>query len=228
MLYGDIYYYNIKKTPVDIQNISFKTGDLLFYKWNDYNIISYNADQKTRNIQYHMLSHSIYNTLVGLVKGYDYTHIGIIIMVDNEPHVYECTEPYTYTINKIEKHGNIVSDMPSLLPLNYINLYRGHCYHVPYTGTPINNVKNFIENYKDTPFKTDHNMFLNMYYNYSIPPTFNCCTIVSHFLNSFNIVNFGNIYTQTPHSIYKKIQQSHMYDTSKKTMLKNNYAVYKQ
>jgi len=53
IMYNDVSYYMIEKKNIfDLNQIKFRTGDLLFFRWNDDTLLSYNNLTKENYIRH--------------------------------------------------------------------------------------------------------------------------------------------------------------------------------
>ena len=225
------YYFKRKPKIINTNNVNFRTGDIILFKWNGYNMFTYDSIKKKSTTNFHMISHSISNTLQSIVKGHEYTHSAVVVVMNDIPYVYDCTNTNSYVREKYCAYtGNFINETPCLLPLKFLNYYDGHCYHFSYVGPKItfSRVVPFIKKYKNIKLYLSFiKMFYNCIVNSTEPDYFTCCSFVSHFLNRHGIINIPNIYIMTPQMLYNSILQSNNY-ISNPILLQNLSAIVSQ
>ena len=55
------YYFKRKPKIINTNNVNFRTGDIILFKWNGYNMFTYDSIKKQSTTNAHMISHSISN-----------------------------------------------------------------------------------------------------------------------------------------------------------------------
>ena len=235
LIVPDIYYYMTPKLVFEIDSIKFRTGDLFLTRWQSEPLLSYNSKTKTRTFRIDSLLYTIYNNITSAMSrmGFTYTHSGVCIMIDNEPYIYECNNITHYTIDKIDHiYKKIIINTPSLLPLSYINNYRGHVYHYPYAGSDLNmnQVFKFIDTHKNNELLNISNINVDdLKFMYNNPNTLRkntCASLISKFISDFIRIP-QTVHIATPRNIINDCIQagSHLNEPH---LLKNNFSIYHQ
>ena len=229
IVYNDVSYYMIeKKNLFDPNQIKFRTGDLLFFRWNDDSLISYNEITKETTFNFKHLSDSICKTMYCMAAGI-YTHVGMIVVIDNVPYIYEITNADTYSMPKYCHYiGKNVLNTPSLQKLKCIQHYIGHVYHYSYLGKPFNKKKLFkyIKNQKNQTIHQSASKFVKSCI-YNKPYMVTCSSLIAGCLNDQNIFNYSNLYCATPGDLYKDCKKSKMYSDTH-SLIKNLFSILHQ
>ena len=233
LLMIEIKYFLLDKNQyniLSIDEINFRTGDLLFMKGNNSSLLSYNSINKTTNIN--LLNIINASTVTRFDFGY-YTHVAFIMCFNNVPYVYELNdnEPKQYRycnyLNKIRSNKK-----PVLLDINYLYKYNGHCYHYSYLGPTILNPEKFITEYKNkTLLKGITSIIKTLskcYESIQNIEYITCCTITAEFLKNNNVIKNSNTLFFTPQSLFNTaIVNNNKYDKIP-TLIKNYYSIYTQ
>ena len=233
IMYNDIsYYMTEKKNIFDPNQIKFRTGDLLFFRWNDDSLISYNNLTKETTFDIKYLSNSIHKTLYRILVGY-YTHVGMVVVIRGKPYVYETTHANTYTLPKFCMYQQkIVLNTPSLQDISCLQLYRGHVYHYKYLGKPFNMKKlnKYINMNVNNPISINFNSLITNVVPgciYGTPSMTTCSGLISSCLVDQNIFKCDKPLCSTPGDIYKNCKNSKLYDDDY-TVIKNNFSIIHQ
>lgn len=223
--YADLIYINFltKATVIKFSNIKFKTGDLIFCKWRGEVLLD---NYKNINIYPNHISEGFKNTIVGFIKGFKYTHCGVVIVINNIPFLYEVTNSDSYSYERYDPIlKRIILNKPSLYPLEKcVKHYKGHMWYVPYKGNKLNKnkVMKFIYNKKNETFGGKLNIIKN--YITGKTTSHNCASLVNDFLFKMKLIKSPTTGRTTPNSIYKKVMNSHYIDNN--TIIKNYWVKY--
>lgn len=221
LIYYDYEYYSINKSKflVDIKDVQFRTGDLVFTRY-DHSILNFNSQTCTSNINIKNIINS--TKIFSLLFIHNiYTHMGVIIIINNMPHVYEISN-----ISNVKR--------PRLIPIDdYVREYTGHVYHMSYIGDSLNtNISyNFINsnNHKHI-FSITPTFIYNYLNSFNKNNTINqyywitCCSLVAYFLKAHGIFH-KNCFRATPTTFLKYVCP-HFYRDVK--LLKNKYSIQHQ
>ena len=214
----DLQYHTCKKKLINKNDIYYRTGDLLFFRWVGNNlVIKDNVSDKLKIKKANMLSLNRYTLFSSIISGY-YTHIGMIIVINNIPYIYEITQHNSYKNRpKFDQWTRkVVSNKPTLLNISFMESYGGHVYYIPYIGDTINinKIINALNKYAN--FRLD---ILNStiqclsYDKLSINSNhyLSCTSFISNVLNDLGIVNSKHKNCSTPMSILKDCYKSGKY-----------------
>lgn len=140
----------IQSNPhAELTDIPFRTGDLIFFRWN------YTIGELDNNYTFTQTTHvDNMNTIVAMsdsyIKHIRFIHPGMIVVYDDIPYILELTARPVYC--NYEK--KVVSFKPSLTSLTTILEYYGIAGHLPYKGPPIS--KNTIHSILSEKHKYTH------------------------------------------------------------------------
>lgn len=118
------------------KNVTYRTGDLLLFKCTNTNIIK--KSKKLFNIDFSKFFTKDYyeNNLLKLYTK-KYIHIGIVIVINNHPYIYEISDK-SYNKKRYDNYTNkYVYNKPALIDISYLNHYYGDVYKSSYIGPEI-------------------------------------------------------------------------------------------
>lgn len=206
-LLSDIYYYSCPKSMKHINNINFRTGDLLLCRWNDYNVLKPN-NNKLQFIPSNLFIPNPFKIFSSLC-GY-YSHISIIIIINDIPYIYDITLHDTSNNNSKLKYDmwtkKYVINKPTLLNIDYIKQYHGDIYHVQYIGNKIYKsvIKNILNKYRKHTFNISNSIIgklsLGLYQGDNTRKV-SCSSLISNVLYDMGI-NFTSTKNPTVQDVY--------------------------
>jgi hypothetical protein len=236
LLISEINYFLLDKSKFGIKSVNdikFRTGDLIFSKAFNGSVLTYDSINKKNNFYYKNILSSKYN-LMRLLIGF-YTHVSVIICINDIPYVYELNVN-PEEVDRYCNYFNIVRNIeePVLLNMDYLERYEGHCYHYKYKGDTIHYPENFIELYKNKKLINRY-AYLEAYDDYrknrNISDTtyVTCCAAVADFLKYNNIINnnHSSIMFTTKSLFNATIYGTSNYEITP-TLIKNHYSIYEQ
>ena len=229
------YYYSYNKISTNLTDWKYVTGDLLLFSWLDDSI--YN--KKNGNLfNFSKFNTSYHWNIIPNVLYSKYTHIGIVIIFNGEPCVYELTGNDSYIYNK--NYDNIIPKFckfkkdyvndytPSLININYLEHYGGHIYKIPYIGAPIDNklILNTLNKNKkinSVVEKTILNRCILNNKNYK-PNVMSCSAFIVTVLNDLNIITKNiNKDCYSPIDVETLCIKSGKYNCKNTVFTSNNY-----
>jgi hypothetical protein len=226
------YWYRPKNStdPSYINNINFRTGDLVLYTWRNHSLFDTNKVTPYKFSLYAYLREII----PSLVNGQT-THIAVIIKLNNIPYVYDLNVDTDYMFNKnpdllIPRYCNYLKKVvclePALLDINYLKYYGGHINILPYTGidpTESDILKVLERNKVANLFVVDsiiNKCIINKEHEWY---KMSCSAFVAKVLSELNIIKFDNYYCTTPQSVRNKCVDYNKYDCSSNIFIDNGY-----
>lgn len=172
---------------LNIDKIQFKTGDVLLFQ---------NMDCRIKWI----LPHILYNIIFGV----SVTHMGIVIMINNVPHVFECGMDRRISLyDLLSKEYIKTTDGSTLTPLKEnLNSYNGYVFHHSVNdGNPHMNDRNyslndfyeFILNLKQKERKVTARRLFSVLFKFGgcahEENTTNCIEVCTELLKYMNIID---------------------------------------
>jgi len=207
------YEYNQKNTDViNYKNLKYNTGDIILFKHTD---ISFFRDTTH---PYTIIDHY---TNIGrfIIDGNEFSHIGIIIIKDGSPFIYDLADNYKYKKelkchykNKIMKDKFSRVSYPVLHPLKDIKKYSGDVFILPckVKGITDKTVMSML-----SKFETSHHSVLIypecVMRNKSNIPRHTSSSFIVAILNHFNFTNAKKYKCALPINIYDFCIKSKLY-----------------
>jgi hypothetical protein len=235
-IYNQFNYYMIDKTSyelTDIKDIKYRTGDIIFHKWNT-NILTYDNFNKQTNVNLNIFDNFFQSGFLMNFspKYYPYIHVAIVVIIDGVPYMYQLSEftedEYKYCYNTHDK--DTILNFPVLLDMEYVNYYRGHMHHFSYTGNSISDdvVKKIIRKNKNVKKSTLAYMNGLIDKKYKNDQKHMCVSFISKVLEEMGIHKFKNYYSNTTGTMFNEVILNG--DTYEKTpsILDNPYMNYRQ
>jgi hypothetical protein len=166
----DAYFYNQRELnilEVDYKKITYRTGDILFFKWQDMNMFN----KTPMKMKYDMINYTQnYLNLIPhiIVCKFDSIHSGVVIVINNIPYIYELNVISAYPFKKLFcKYRNKIINKDNINPILHnisdIKYYLGDVHHISYRGPEIKEdiIFNVLEIHKDDILSHVH-----LIYNY--------------------------------------------------------------
>ena len=234
---NDLFYWSHVRNKIssNYKQWSYNTGDLLLFTWINDSIF---ATKNNNFINLEKFNKSYHHNIVPNLFNRIYTHIGMVIVVNDIPHIYELTlndgyiykKNYDHKIPKfcIFKNEYFTDNTPSLININYLEHYGGHVYKLPYIGPTIDpklisytlNKNKRIESLTES---TVINRCLLNNKNFK-PDKMICSTFILHVLEDLNVIKKNiNKDCYLPKDVEKLCIESGKYDCSKIDFTLNNY-----
>jgi hypothetical protein len=201
----NLFINNIESYPLDSIINELNTGDLVFYRWDWWG-----------NSKYNVLHTTVHNMLPTALMNSNFTHVGIVLKLNNIPYVYELTSSIHY--DNLENMYKM--NIPILTKaVDNIHKYSGTIFVSKYNNSVLltdNQILQILTKYKD--IKLSHsiikqiNAIIGSKHINVFPQKFTCSELICNILSELNIIDsceFGQ--SVTPQEIYKKIQHSNNY-----------------
>jgi hypothetical protein len=154
----DAYFYNQRELnilEVEYKTIKYRTGDILFFKWQDMNMFN----KTPMKMKYNMINYTqtYLNSIPHIILcKMDFAHSGIVIVINNIPYIYELNVTSAYPFKKVFcKYRNKLIPKNNIKPVLHnisdIKCYLGDIYHISYIGPKIKEyiIFNVLEIHKD-------------------------------------------------------------------------------
>jgi hypothetical protein len=207
----DIHEKNNSLT--DYKKIIYRTGDLLFFKWQDTNIFNRN-----KMILNYSVKDRILEIPLCMTNTY-YSHMGIVIVINNIPYIYETIDKSSYPLknlfcnyqNKLIEKGYFG---PVLHNISDIKYYLGDVHHISYRGPEIKKDKifNTLKLCKDKKLDYKNAYFTNCFLKSKIKEkSLTCVGFITHVLNHFNIYDKLLNECSSSNNIYTFCMKSKLY-----------------
>lgn len=233
---NDVIYhtYSARNISYNCDNWDYKTGDILLFTWLNDSLFN-----KTNGSFINMakFNKSYHNSIVPNLFNMLFTHVGVVIIYNNRPCIYELNENDSYLINKDYnkqipkfcqfKKKHVFDHTATLIDINYLKYYAGHVYKVPYIGPEIS--KRVIE-YTLIANKNNKNVTVESIINKCILsnksyPSYlmSCSSFILHALDSLNIIKVNNKDCYLPCNVLDLCVNSGKYDISRMAFTNNGY-----
>lgn len=179
-----IHDFNKKLIIKNINEISFNTGDIVFFR---HDCPLYFYGDNGINMDIHIVK-NICKTIFHFVEPW-FSHCGIVVVKDNIPFVLHITAEANYdNYNKKSIIG-----MPALTSMDELYKYKGVLYYSKYIGSPITNIEPKLKDIYSKNIYLDGNIFNCLLTNLlnvtsHKDNTMVCCDFVLYVLKKFGIV----------------------------------------
>ena len=212
---SDLIYLSCNKYKD--KKLDYRTGDILLYKCGDQSVFSrdrINCIKINATNIFNLSGGRLFNNLI---SGY-YTHIAIIIVIDNCPYIYDA--PWSTDSYSIDIYDNLTRTVglvrrPVLLNISYINKYVGDVYRIKYIGKhiPIDVIVNTINKNKNIKINT-HKCIAKCILNDNIPTpnSLSCVSLTISVCINFGILSLKNYNCISPTGLSKILLESDLYD----------------
>ena len=216
----DWLHYDINEMRVplyDYRKIKYRTGDILLFKWQDMNFFNKHSSKLKYGIVDYLkrIPHSIYG-------GMYWSHVAIVIVIDNIPYLYETIDISSYNYKKIKcvYTGRILGKKyfgSVLHKLSDIPEFLGDVSHISYIGPEIKKDKIFYM------LKAHHKAQLNyvkaylkncILKNKIKEKSLTCSGFVASILKYFGMRSKLLSKCSSPTSLYKFCMNSPLYKNS--------------
>jgi len=206
---------------IDIDDIKFRTGDILLFRWN-YTIGDVDKNLKfTPNRRLGMM-----DAFVGLgtyAQNMRYVHIGIVVIHNDRPYLLELNVLPMYC----NYDGAVLVNKPTLTGLDGIRQYYGLVVHLPYTGDELPQYvidrtlreKNNYMHARHSSAALARNILQYSYGDTTDTTTINCLQYIIIVLEKFNI-NHMPLNT-LPNDIYLNLAHDKNYGSP--NIIRNRY-----
>lgn len=182
-----------KKMPlISLNDIEFRTGDILLYRWN-YSIMTIPKSKPIYINDQSLYTILVDNFLVTYVYGTVFLHGGVIVRYNNKPYILEISEEHIYC-NYDKKMSNY---SPSLTSLDELNKYTGAICRIPYIGPEIENdvISSMLQEKNQYSFAwhPDYGIIKSFsYYLYDNMPDYNTCGPIIESITNHDCPYFVN------------------------------------
>lgn len=216
-LMADIHYHTCPKIIINLNDIKFRTGDLILCRWMENNIVNQDHATGEKTVRYeNLIMPELEKLFSSLLLSY-YTHIGIVMVINDIPYIYELTNNITSTKYPTydEWTKRHINKTPALYNIKYIKKYPGHIYHTSYTGPtiPENRVIKTLNKLANTNFDIYHIILYNCTSGIfgNDPKRHICTSFVAIVLAELRIVNTTKDRGITPSHILDECVKSGKY-----------------
>lgn len=205
--------YDTSLKHVDINNITFNTGDVILFR-HDADLL-YSGD--TAVFDYDVVKKTLVKSLM-LYQPF-YTHVGVIIEINNIPHVLHLTIDHHFDVytNRWKRSA------PSLIPVNELLYYKGHVYlRKNKNETVIKNIHSLFEDVYKMRLPTSYlvatvNKLLNRRYGHSRAM---CSDLVMYVLDKLNLIKFNYTHS-TMNDVVNALNKSNNFEDA--VMIRTGY-----
>jgi hypothetical protein len=211
--WGNYDIHEKNNSVTDYKKITYRTGDLLFFKWQDTNIFNRHPMILNYSVKDYILEIPLHMT-----NTY-YSHMGIIIVINNMVYIYETIDKSSYPLkNLFCNYQNKLIEKeyfgPVLHNISDINYYLGDVHHISYRGPEIKKDKifNTLKLCKDKKLNYINAYFTNCFLKSKIKEkSFTCVGFITHVLNHFNIYDELLNECSSSNNIYTFCMKSKLY-----------------
>lgn len=212
---NDVSYLSYNAPYDDGSN--YRTGDILFYRYHGDSVVYHDANKNIVSNFANIFKLSA-ETLVSKIISGVYTHVAMIIVINNRPYIYDTPggiDSYSIKMYDILTKKIGLFRHPILLDISYINKYIGDVYRIKYIGAdiPLDVIVKTIRKKKNiqiNPYKC-----VNKCMQYDKTPYTDSLTCVSFNItvcNEFGILALKNYNCTTPIVFYRLLMNSNKYD----------------
>jgi len=213
VIYKKLYENKQKHIKVyDYKTIEYNTGDVIFFKWRDVNFFN--------NSQYTLQNYGE-DIIRVLYDGNTFSHVGVIIVINDIPYIYELVENFIYkkelrcyySKKKLKNKFN-VTPHAVLHPLKDIETYNGDVF-IMKCNQEINSKQIFNMLKKFTKAKRFVPMILICRIKNIRPYSkYTCSGFVVDILNFFNILKIKNPNSLSPVDMYSLCLKNKCYSNN--------------
>jgi len=209
-LFSDLYYFSCDKSEEKLNNIKFRTGDLLLCRYNKYNILQQNTYDNNLQFFWNNLLIPNKTKIFSSICGY-YSHISIIIVINDIPYIYDITlHEYSTKLKYDMWTKKYVINKPALLNIDYIKSYPGDIYHVPYIGSdtvPNSVIENILNKYRKYEFNIFDSILSKIslgLYQCDSNKKVSCVSFITNVLYDMGIIDIPNKQNPTINYVFNE------------------------